>query len=290
MTLRRSRLLAGLAAVAASALALTGCSGGGGGGGGSDALTFGEVPAEDTTLTVWSFLPDNYENGADAYDQILAAFNAEYPQVEVDLVTMPYPTYFDQVRNAGVSRSGPDVITMYGGAQAYSYRNSLFPLQDALDPANDIRYIDENFSRDGNLYIVPTGAYGYALLVNQDLFEQADVDPETALATWDGLIDTCKTLDAAGIQPFAAGWQDGFLLETLLYMISSQLMDSDTLAKWTAGELPLSDPLFTTVIERVLEMNEAGCFGGEDSSAAPCTWIRSISTTPATPPCSPPAD
>jgi len=261
MKLRRSRLLAGLAAVAAAALVLTGCSGGGK----SNTLTLGEVPKDDTKLTVWTFLPDNYEHGKEAYDQIIAAFNEKYPQVEVDLVTMPYPTYFDQVRNAGVSRSGPDVITMYGGAQAYSYRNSLFPMQDALDPANDIRYIDENYSRDGNLYIVPTGAYGYAMLVNQDLFKKGGVDPKEGLATWDGLIQTCTTLSGKGIQPFASGWQDGFQLETLLYMISSQLMDTETLAKWTKGELPLTDPLFRTVIDRVLEMNEAGCFGGEEA-------------------------
>lgn len=261
MKLRRSRLLAGLAAVAAAALVLTGCSGGGK----SSTLTLGDVPKDDTKLTVWTFLPDNYEHGKEAYDQIIAAFNKKYPQVEIDLVNMPYPTYFDQVRNAGVSRSGPDVITMYGGAQAYSYRNSLFPMQDALDPANDIRYIDENYSRDGNLYIVPTGAYGYAMLVNQDLFKKGGVDPKEGLATWDGLIQTCKTLDAKGIQPFASGWQDGFQLETLLYMISSQLMDTDTLAKWTKGELPLTDPLFRTVIDRVLEMNQAGCFGGEEA-------------------------
>lgn len=261
MTLRNSRLLGGLAAVAAAAIALTGCSGGGSA---TEKLTLAEVPADDTKLTVWSFLPDNYEAGGEAYDQIIDAFNEEYPQVEVDLVTMPYPTYFDQVRNAGVSRSGPDVITMYGGAQAYSYRNSLFPLQDALDPSNDLRYIDENYSRDGNLYIVPTGAYGYSMLVNQDLFAKGGVDP-SSLATWDGLISACTTLEAAGIQPFASGWQDGFQLETLLYMFSSQLMDSETLAKWTKGELSLSDPLFRTVIDRVLELNEAGCFGGEDA-------------------------
>lgn len=260
-------MLAGVALAAAAAMALTGCSGGGGGGATSDTLTFGEVPKEETTLTVWSFLPGNYERGAEAYDQIIEAFNQTYPQVTVDLVEMPYPTYFDQVRNAGVSRNGPDVITMYGGAQAYSYRNSLYPLQDAIDPAieKDLRYLDENFSRDGNLYILPTGAYGYATLVNQDLFEQGGVDPQEGLATWDGLIQTCETLAGEGIQPFASGWQDGFQLETLLYMISSQLMDSETLAQWTKGELPLSDPLFRTVIDRVLEMNEAGCFGGEEA-------------------------
>lgn len=261
----RSRLVALGALAAASALVMSGCTADTGSS--DDTLTLAPVPEEEVTLTVWSFLPGNYDRGAEAYDAIIDAFNEEYPQVTVDLVEMPYPTYFDQVRNASVSRSGPDVITMYGGAQAYSYRNALYPLQDAIDPAlaDDLRYIDENYSQDGNLYILPTGAYGYALLVNQDLFAQAGVDPAAGLADWSSMLQTCQDLAAAGVQPFASGWQDGFQLETLLYMLSSQLMDAATLEQWTAAELPLTDPLFRTVIERVLEMDDAGCFGGEDA-------------------------
>lgn len=263
----RSRLLAAGAAVATTALLLAGCAGGGG----SASIGFDEVPEEDTTLTVWSFLPGNYDGGAEAYDAVIAAFNEQYPQVTIDLVEMPYPTYFDQVRNASVSQNGPDVITMYGGAQAYSYRNALFPLQDAIDPAiaDDLRYVDENHSQDGNLYILPTGAYGYALLVNQDLFAEAGLDPATSIDTWDGLLDTCRTMVEAGVQPFASGWQDGFQLETLLYMISSQLMDAETLEKWTSAELPLTDPLFRETIDYVLDMNDAGCFGGEEALGVP---------------------
>ena len=35
---------------------------------------------------------------------------------------MPYGTYFDQLRISVLARSGPDVITMYGASQAYSYK------------------------------------------------------------------------------------------------------------------------------------------------------------------------
>ncbi len=263
MTTTRSRVLGGAAALAAAAIALTGCQAGGTDT--ANTLTFSEVPKEDTTLKVWTFLPDNYENGDKAYDQIIDAFNEQYPQVEIELTTMPYGTYWDQLRNSGVSKSGPDVVTMYGGAQAYSYRNSLFPLQDAIDPAieGDLRYLEDNYSSDGNLYILPTGAYGYALLVNQDLFAAGGVDPQS-IATWDGLLGACTALDAKGILPFATGWQDGILMETLMYMITSQQMDEQTLVKWTQGELKMDDPLFGQAVDRILEMNEAGCFGGEE--------------------------
>lgn len=253
---------AGAATVALGALVLTGCAGGDDAGG---TLATGEVPEEDATLTVWTFLPGNYEAGAEAYEQVVAGFEELHPQITVDLVDMPYPTYFDQVRSSTVSQTGPDVVTMYGGAQAYSYRDGLYPLQDAIDESldGDLRYVDENYSPDGNLYIVPTGTYGYAVAVNQALFDEAGIDPEEALGDWDALLESCGSLEAAGIQPFAAGWQDGFLLETFLYMFTSQIMDDETLQSWTAGELPLTDPLFADALQYVLDMDEAGCFGGE---------------------------
>ncbi|MFD4423069.1 ABC transporter substrate-binding protein [Agromyces sp. NPDC058484] len=253
-----------LAAVAVGTLLLTGCSEGAAVDAGP--LTAGEVPEEEATLTVWSFLPDNYDGGTEAYDEVIAAFEEEYPQITVELDTVPYPKYFDQVRNATVARKGADVITMYGGSQAYSYRNGLYPLQDAMLPEieSDLKFVDDNYSPDGNLYILPTGTYGYSMLVNQDLFASAGIDPVEGLKDWESLVGTCRTLATAGIQPMAAGWKDGFLFETFMYMISSQMMDRATLDKWVAGEIPVDDELFVTATERIVELNEAGCFGGSD--------------------------
>lgn len=226
----------------------------------------GEVPDGDVTLKVWTFQLDNYEGGDEAYGKVVDAFNKEYPQVTIEFESIPFPTYFDKVRNATVARTGPDIVSMYGGEQAYSYRNGLMPLQDSIDPElqDDLKYLQDNYSRDGNLYVMPTGAYGYVLQVNQDTFERAGIDPTTGLADWDSLLKTCTELYAQGIEPISSAWRDGFMFETFMYMISSQMMDSETLARWTAGEIPVDDELFTTATQYILDMNDAGCFGGEE--------------------------
>jgi len=263
MTRTRRTIALAAATATAIALVLTGCSDGGGTGS-ATALDPAKVPSAKTTLTVWSFLPGNYDGGDKAYAAVVSAFQKKYPQVTVDLKTMPYDTYFDQFRNATVARKGPDVVTMYGGAQAYSYKNGLYPLQDAMLPEvkQSLKFVPDNYSKDGNLYILPTGTYGYAMLVNQDLFRQAGIDPSTGLSTWSNLIDTCKTLAAKGIQPMAAGWKDGYLFETFMYMISSQLMDAATLKNWVAGRIPVDDKIFTTATDDIMQLNKAGCFGG----------------------------
>ena len=263
--IRNMTRLAAAGALVVGALALAACSDGAKPA--SAALDPAHVPAAKTTITAWSFLPGNYDKGADAYNQVIAAFEKKYPQVTVKLTTMPYPTYFDQVRNATVARKGADVVTMYGGAQAYSYRNGLYPLQDAMLPEveKNLKFVPENHSKDGNLYILPTGTYGYALLVNQDLFAKAGLDPKTSISDWSGLLSTCQALSAKGIQPFAAGWKDGYLFETFMYMMSSQLMDKPTLDSWVAGKIPVDDTIFTKATQDILDMNKAGCFGGKEN-------------------------
>ncbi|TAM70649.1 MAG: extracellular solute-binding protein [Microbacteriaceae bacterium] len=262
--LRPARLIAAVAV--AAALALTGCSSGSAGSGGSagsSLLTPQKVPSAKSTLTVWSFMPGNFDNGKAAYDKVVAGFEKKYPQVDVKLVSVPYNSYFDQVRNATVARKGPDVITMYGGAQAYSYHNGLQPLQKAMEPdiEKNLEFVKDSYSQDGNLYSIPTGAYAYSLIVNQSLFEKAGIDPQQGLSDWSNLLDTCKTMASKGIQPMASAWKDGFMFETYMYMISSQMMDSPTLTKWINGKLPVDDKIFTAATNYVLQLEKAGCFG-----------------------------
>ena len=232
-----------------------------------DALTDAAVPDREATLEVWSFLPGNYEQGEAAFAEVVASYQAAYPKVTVNITEMPYGTYFDQVRNSVVAGAGPDVITMYGASQAYSYKNGLFPLQDAVAPKllNRLSFVQENYSKDGNLYILPTGTYGYALVANNDIFESAGIDAAEGLATWDSMLKTCTALNEKGIEPISSGWRDGFMLETYLYMISSQLMDTKKLEEWTTHSINMEDDLFVETMNYIVDMRDAGCFGGEDA-------------------------
>jgi len=226
------------------------------------------VPKTKVTLTVWTFMPGEYNNGVAAYNDVVKAFEAKYPQITVKLVNIPYPTYFQRVRDATIARTGPDVITMYGGAQAYSYRDGLFPLQNAMQPAvkAHLKFVKDNESQDGNLYILPTGTYGYALMVNKKLFAKAHINPATGLATWQSFLATCRAMYAKGIQPIASGWKDGYMFETFMYMMSSQMMDPAVLARWVAGKIPVNAPMFVSATNDIVAMNKAHCFGGVAAS------------------------
>jgi ABC-type glycerol-3-phosphate transport system substrate-binding protein len=260
----RSRAAAA-SAIGCLALLLASCSGN------STASQTGltkPVPKSKVTLTVWTFMPGEYSNGTAAYNDVVKAFEAKYPQVKVDLVNIPYPTYFQRVRDATIARKGPDVITMYGGAQAYSYRNGLLPLQHGMQPSikANLKFVQDNYSKDGNLYILPTGTYGYALMVNKNLFAKAHLNPATALSSWSNFLAACRQMNAKGIQPIASGWKDGYMFETFMYMMSSQMMNSTALANWVAGKTPVNSPTFVSATNDIVAMNKAHCFGNVAAS------------------------
>lgn len=261
----RSRAMAAASAIGCLALLLAACSSNSSA---PQSSPTRPVPKTKVTLNVWTFMPGEYTNGTVAYNDVVKAFEAKYPQVTVNLVNIPYNTYFQRVRDATIARTGPDVITMYGGAQAYSYRTGLVALQNAMQPSvkANLKFVQDNYSKDGNLYILPTGTYGYALMVNKNLFAKAHIDPATALSTWPNFLTACQQLYAKGIQPIASGWKDGYMFETFMYMMTSQMMDNATLAKWVAGKIPVNAPMFVSATNDILAMNKAHCFGNVAAS------------------------
>jgi len=259
----RSGLMAALALAATASLTLAGCTGQGG-------LKFSDVPSADTTITVWSPAPGASDASGEAYQAIVDAFTDEYPQVKVDLVPVAADVYDAKLAQSIEDQQGPDVISLFGGAQAYGYRDAVWPLQEAIDPdfADELRFVGDNVSTDGNLYMIPVGSYGTGLLVNTDLFTEAGLKPAEALASWNALLESCPVLIEHKIKPFGSGWQDGVQLEILLRIFSSQLMDDDALVQWTSGELSLTDEVFVKALDHVSELSEAGCFGNDTALEA----------------------
>lgn len=220
---------------------------------------------ESVTLEVWSWLPNDHENGPDTYAQIFDAFEDANPGVTIELTASPYTTFWDSWRNASIAQVGPDVISMYGGATAGGYASSLVPLQDLLSPetAENLRFIDSTVSPDGNLYVAPAGSYAYYLLYNAEMLSDAGLDPDQAFATWDDLLATCEALSAQGTTPFASGWSDGYELEGYMYIFMTQLLDDEGFESFVTGQLPLTDERFAEGMNHIVEMNEAGCFSEE---------------------------
>jgi len=216
------------------------------------------------TLTLWH----NYgkEANASATEALVKAFEAKYPQIKINIVSQPADNYFDLLQAAAISKTGPDLATMWTGLFALKYQSFLQPLND-LVPLSDlmklkgIDYSSINFNADDGVLVVPLEVQFYNGFYNKELFQRAGI---TSLpTTWDELFAACDKLKAAGITPFVYG-SGGQALGASFYAWYdfSYLMMIYSPADWKklyTGAIPWTDPAIKAQVEKWVSLYTRGC-------------------------------
>lgn len=185
MKVNRHSILGGLALVAASALALTGCSAGGGG---------GEEQAGGT-LTVWVDA-----DRAAVLEDVAAQFEEERG-VAVELVTKEFGDIRDDFITQVPTGNGPDIIVGAHDWLGKLVQNGVVAPLELGDKAGDFEDVAISaMSYEGVTYGLPYSIENIALLRNTALAPEAP-------ANWDDAIATGQALVAAGsaTYPFLVG-------------------------------------------------------------------------------------
>ncbi|WP_207454561.1 ABC transporter substrate-binding protein [Desertivibrio insolitus] len=122
---RKRRAGVALALTTSAAIALTGCSGGGGS---EPAATFD--PEEEVTLDL-AFWGNDVR--ADFYNQAIAAFNEEYPNITVNTSFLAFPEFWEARQVEAAGGNLPDVMQFdYSYLRQYSENGLLLPLDDYM--------------------------------------------------------------------------------------------------------------------------------------------------------------
>ncbi|MGV3712203.1 ABC transporter substrate-binding protein, partial [Pseudolysinimonas sp.] len=199
---RKARSRAALAATGVAltgALVLAGCSGGGDGGSGGPAFD----PDEEITLEM-SWWGD--DNRAALFDEVITAFEAEYPNVTVTQTPVGSPDdLFNRLATdfGGGGDTAPDVFAL-GGAkpQEYGSVGALYDMTELEEYLNVADYPESSLTSstvDGVVYGLPTGGNATAAFVNVDILEQAGVEVPENGWTWDDLIEIASAVGDAGL-------------------------------------------------------------------------------------------
>ena len=224
---------------------------------------------EPVTLTVWNsgYFPDT---GKKVWEQIDRDFEKANPGVEIQHEGIPYENLYVKLRGTIAARRGPDLVTLFPGAFAGDYRDGFTPLDESItDEQRDENPLwKTSQSPDGKTYAVPISVYGYFLAFNKDLLEKAGLDPEAPPATDQELFEACDALREAGIEPLAAGWRDGYLLEWYLFVYGGQLLSPEDTDRWMGLDLPASNPAFKGALDFVTALQERGCFKENGATAS----------------------
>ncbi|MGN6219857.1 MAG: extracellular solute-binding protein [Microbacterium sp.] len=200
MTTPRTLLAAG-ALTASAALVLAGCAGSAGGSA-DPAKTFD--PDEKVTI---DFAFWGNDDRASRYNDLIAAFNEEYPNITVNPSFSDYPSFWEKRQTEAAGGNLPDVFQFSDSyLRQYAQSNNLLDLDTVSDYIDTTTFEDSLLGTgalDGVQYSLPTGYSLWANFVNDDLLAAAGIEaPEGGTSAEDFDDWMASVTDATGGNPY----------------------------------------------------------------------------------------
>jgi raffinose/stachyose/melibiose transport system substrate-binding protein len=163
-------------------------------------------------------LTEYYNNMAEAYNR----HTGGRVTIEMFIEQNDYQTLLMSRLNQGRI---PDMFMSSAYAENMLFRDFTYDLTNEPFMA----YIDPNVLNsvtvDGEITGYPFVLQSHAYIYNIDLFEQAGIT--TLPETLEQLREVCETLEAAGIQPFASGFAEWWVLPQTVYPSMSDVNNGD---------------------------------------------------------------
>lgn len=215
------------------------------------------------TLTLWH----NYgtEANATVTDALVKAYTAEHPNVKFNVVSQPADNYFALLKTAAISKTGPDLMTMWTGLFALQSASYLEPLNsyipvDTLKQFKGIDWCSKGLAVDQGAICVPLDNQFYNGFYNKALFAKAGIT--SFPTTWDELMAACAKLKAAGILPFTYG-TGGQALNAGFYPFYdlSYMMMYLPVTDWEklySGKIPWTDPTIVAQFDKWSTLKKLG--------------------------------
>ena len=185
------KYLAGAATAASLALILSGCAGA------SPSASDSTTLSGEITYGFWD------PNQQPVMEELIAAFEADHPDVDITPVVTPYAQYWTTLQTQASSGTLPDVFWMnMPYFRLYASNDQLAPITDlvadgAIDPSKYPENLTEFYAYDGEQYAVPKDVDTNAMWINTALFEQAGVDIPAEDWTYDDYRETAAAITAA---------------------------------------------------------------------------------------------
>jgi arabinogalactan oligomer/maltooligosaccharide transport system substrate-binding protein len=206
------------------------------------------------TVTWWDTSDAKVE--APTFKALIAQFQAQYPNVKVNYVNVPFADAQNKFATAAQSGNGaPDVIRSdVGWVTQWASQGYLAPLDGTYAVDNPGDYLPNPLSStkyNGKTYALPQVTDTLALLYNKDLLKKAGHD--TPPATMDQLKQ--YALDVKAKEPGVSGLTlnvDAYFLLPFIYGEGGNLVDSAT------KKITIADPAATAGIQRVADLIKAG--------------------------------
>lgn len=256
------------ATLAATALVVAGC--------GSDETGDSDDSSDGNVVSIWSWRTEDQE----AMEAIFADFEADNPDIDVELEFTPDADYQNRLSTALRGGEGPDIAQLkaYGELQPLVQGGYLDPLDDVVPELQDfpesalggVRSVD-----DGQLYGVPYSTPNMGVFYNTEIFAEHGLSvPET----YDEFVEACETLRDAGVIPIAAGGASGsaWALEIIAGVVGPNIYGPGFYDEMMSGEARFTDPRWVATLERIAELGPyySDGFAAVDYTAATQQFVN----------------
>ncbi|WP_417809143.1 ABC transporter substrate-binding protein [Thioclava sp.] len=196
--------------------------------------------AQQRTLTLNTDASDPAPKAA--FDQLIAGFEAENPDVKVVVNIFDHEGYKTAIRNF-LTADSPDLANWYAGNRMAPFvKSGQFldvsdvweenGLKDSLAPALSSMTID------GKQWGVPYTYYQWGIYYNKDLYKKADVEVPK---TWDEFISNCEKFKEIGADCLTTGTKALWPAAGIFDYLDLRTNGYDFHMQLTNGEIPWTD-------------------------------------------------
>jgi raffinose/stachyose/melibiose transport system substrate-binding protein len=166
-----------------------------------------QAPKKNVTIKIFQFKVEI----AEQMNRLKAEYEASHPGVKLEIETVGGGAdYGAALKTKFAANEAPDIFNNGGFAERAVWQEHLEDLSDQPWVKDVVTVAKEPMTVDGKLYGMPLGIEGYGYVYNKDLFAKAGIT-ETP-KTFTQLEEAAKKLQAAGITPFANGYQEWWIL------------------------------------------------------------------------------
>ncbi|MDW6022925.1 ABC transporter substrate-binding protein [Mesorhizobium sp. BAC0120] len=220
-----------------------------------------------TTIKVLNWQP----GGPDYWAALVKAFEAENPDVKVELETVPFDRYPEVQGPYIATKSGPDVMENNSGLELYDRRSAYIPLPaDLVKSAGSdlITYSGGclNFDASQACYGLPFGYQGNVMYYNKKVLKEAGLDPQNPPKTWDEMDKACKAVAAIGKTCLAHGMTGVFPAYWNFPEIARNYLSEDDMRAVLAGDMPWTDPKMKSILEAMASIGKRGWINSNSPS------------------------
>ena len=193
--------------------------------------------------------------------KILDQYQAEHPNIRLDIQVMAQSKYISSLQTRTVARDAPDVAMMSAQWIGNWIEQGMLQEGNKYIPKKDLEKFDpiRNLSSqsNGKIYGLAVSSSVRSIVYNADYFKKAGITPPTKLSeawTWDEMIAAGKKAQAASGAKYAFQFEKASMDSWLpfLYQAGGQLLSDDN------KKAAINSPETRRALEWTLKLHEEG--------------------------------